>query len=196
MADAEGLKHAPETVVEVVAQHDHSDDVEERNGPDLKAVNHIVIDVMDFERPAGMNGAKSEMEKVEDDESENDRAGPHHGARSVGGGDVLFFDVADRACFFLQEPQLERRPDVKKDGDEKADARGPEEAGMGFQSGGIVIELLGGDINLKVAEKVADDKAKQHDARDGHDGFLADGGLPETECAGSELDSSSAHKRK
>lgn len=83
MADAEGLKHAPEAMVEVIAEHDHRDDVEKGDRPDLEAINHVVIDVVNVEGAAGMHGAEGEMEKVEDDEGEDDGTGPHHGARSV-----------------------------------------------------------------------------------------------------------------
>ena len=46
MAEAQGLKHAPEAVIEVIAEHDHGDDIEEGDGPDLKTVDNVVVDVV------------------------------------------------------------------------------------------------------------------------------------------------------
>ena len=66
MAEAERLKHAPQAVIQVIAKHDHRDDVEQRNRPDLKASDHIVVDIVLVERAAGMDGAKGEMQQVED----------------------------------------------------------------------------------------------------------------------------------
>src|SRR5271157_1673733 len=66
MAEAEGLKHTPEAVIEVIAEHAHGDDVEERDGPNLEAGDYIVVDVVFVERPAGVHGAEGEVQKVKD----------------------------------------------------------------------------------------------------------------------------------
>ena len=42
MAEAQGLEDAPKAVIEVIAEHDHGDDVEERDGPDWKPVTTLL----------------------------------------------------------------------------------------------------------------------------------------------------------
>ena len=42
----------------------------------------------------------------------------------------------------------------------------------------VGVDVLGGFVHLEVAEHVAYDEAEHHDAGDGHDDFLAVGGLP------------------
>ncbi len=61
MAETEGLKHAPEAVIEVIAEHDHGDDVEEGDGPDLKAGDNIIVDVVLVEGAARVNGAEGKV---------------------------------------------------------------------------------------------------------------------------------------
>ena|SRR6516162_2068816 len=95
MADAEGLERAPQAVIEMVAEHDHRDDIEERNGPDLEAGDDVVVDVVLVEVAARMNGAEGKVEKMKNDEGEKDRAAPHHGARGVSGVRVGFSYVLD-----------------------------------------------------------------------------------------------------
>ena len=193
MAEAERLKHAPQSVIEVIAEHDHGNDVKERDRPNLKTVHDVVVHVVGIEGTARMDGAEGEVEQVEDEESEDDRAAPHHGARSVGRGNVGFFDISDGTRFFLEEPQLERGPDVKDDGEKECEASAPERAGMGLEKLGVMIDFFGWLVDLQVAEQVADDKAEENKTRDGHDGFLADSGLPETKRARRKRDSRSAH---
>ena len=118
MAEAERLKHAPEAVIEVVAKHDHGDDVEERNGPDLKAEDHVIVNVVFVEGRAGMNGAERELQQVENNESRDDGAAPQHGAGSVSGIEIGLLDVFDGPGVALQQPKLEGRPDVQADGEE------------------------------------------------------------------------------
>src|SRR5215475_766058 len=193
MTEPEGLKHAPEAVIEVIAKHDHSDDVEERDGPNLKAIHNVVVHIVRVERAAWMNRAKSEMKKMVDEEYQDDRTAPHHGARRVTRSDVCFPNVGDGARFLLKEPQLERRPDVKNDGDEKRNASSPQRIGVCLEKCRIVIDFLGGLIDLEIAEQVTNNEAEENQTSDGHDGFLTDGGLPETKRAGRKRDSRSAH---
>ena len=194
MAEAERLEHAPEAVIEVEAEHEHGEDVEERDGPDLKAGDDVVVDVVLIPGAAGMDGAEGEVEEMKDDEGEKDGAGPLHGAGGVGGVEILFFDVADGTGAALEEPELERGPDVKDDGDEQSDARAPQESGERFEIGGIAIDVFGREKDLQVAEQVGDDEAEEDDAGDGHDGFFADGGLPEGEIGGAQMEGSGTHR--
>src|SRR5271157_798361 len=54
MAEAERLEHAPEAMIEVIAKQNHGDDVEERDGPVLKAGDDVVVDVVLVKGAAGM----------------------------------------------------------------------------------------------------------------------------------------------
>src|SRR5215472_6757967 len=132
MADAEGLEHAPQTVIEMVAKHDHRDDVEERNRPHLEAGDDIVIDVVFVEVAARMNGPERKVEKMKNDEGEKDRATPHHGARGVSRVLVDFSYVPDGTCNRLQTRHLNGLQDVENHGDQKNNARAPKERGQGF----------------------------------------------------------------
>ena len=180
MTDAEGLKHAPETVIEVIAEHDHSDDVEQGDGPNLESGDHIIVNVVFVEGTAGMNRAEGEVKQVKDDKGEDNRAAPHHGPRGVCRSDIVFFDVGNGAGLLLQQPKLQGGPDVQEDGEKKADARGPEKAGMGLQRGGVMVDLFLRDIDLQVAEEMTDNETEENDAGDRHNRFFANGGLPET----------------
>src|SRR5208337_1612711 len=183
VAEAERLKHAPQAVIEVIAKHDHGDDVEERDGPDLEAGDDVVVDVVLVEGPAGVHGPESKVQEVENEESEDDGAAPEHGAGGVGGIEIGLFDVVDGPGVALQEPELEGGPDVQADGKEQGDARTPQECGERFQRGRVVIDMFGWQVDLEIAEQVAANETEQHEAGDGHNRFLADGGLPEMQAA-------------
>ena len=104
----------------------------------MEASDDVVVDVVFDERAAGMNDAKGEVEQVEDDEGEDDRAAPDHGAGGVGGMFVDLFNVGDGAGGALKKDKLPGGPDVEEDGDEQGDAGSPEERGHGMERGGIV----------------------------------------------------------
>src|SRR5208283_3147557 len=193
MAEAERLKHAPQAVIEVIAKHDHGDDVENGDGPNLEAGDHVVVDVAFVEGPAGVHGAEGEVEEMENQESEDDGAAPQHRAGSVGGIEIGLLDVADGAGGALQKPELEGRPDVQADGNEESDASAPQEGREGFQRGRVVIDMFGGQKDLQIAEQMADDETEQDEAGDGHNRFFADSGLPEMQAAGRKVDRGSAH---
>ena len=75
---------------------------------------------------------------------------------------------------------------MQDDRNEERDPRAPQKSGHGLQQRRIVIELFGSFVDLKIAEQVANDESEEDDAGDGHDGFLADGGLPKPQAAGRE----------
>jgi hypothetical protein len=193
MAKAERLEHAPQAVIEVIAKHDHGDDVEKGDGPDLETGDHIVVDVVFVEGPAGVHGTEGKVQEVEDYESSDDGPAPQHGSGSVGGIEIGLLDVVYGPGGALQEPKLERRPDVQADGKEQSDPRAPQEGGERFQRGRVVIDFFGWQEDLQIAEQVAANETEQHKAGDGHYRFLADGGLPEMQAAGRKVNRSSAH---
>src|SRR5208337_3892047 len=193
VAEAERLEHAPQAVIEVIAKHDHGDDVEERDGPDLEACDHVVVDVVFVEGPAGVHGSEGKVQEMEDQESQDDGPAPQHGPGSVSGIEIGLFDVVDGPGGALQKPELKRRPNVQAYGKEQGDPRAPQKGGKRFQRRGVVIDFFGRQEDLQIAEQVADDETEQDEASDGHDRFLADGGLPEMQAAGREVYRGSAH---
>lgn len=193
MAEAERLKHTPQAVIEVITKHDHSDDVEEGDGPDLEAGDDVVVDIVFIERTARVQGPEGQVEEVEDYERQDDWAAPLHGARGVGGIDVSFFDVTDGASCALQKPELPGRPNVQDHRNQQGEARGPQEVGDRPQKCGIVVDFFGWFEDLEIAEQVTDDETEQDEAGDGHDCFFADGGLPEPQAVGAEVHCSSVH---
>ncbi len=56
-----------------------------------------------------------------------------------------------------------------------------------------MIDFFGWQEDLKIAEQVADNKAEEDEAGDGHNGFLTDRGLPETQATGRKFYRSSTH---
>ncbi len=177
----------------MIAEHDHSDDVEKRDGPDLETGDYIVVDVVFDEGRAGMDHAEGEFQEVEDDEGQDDGAAPIHGSGSIGGMEIGFFDVVDGPGLALEEPELECGPDVQQYGDEQDDAGAPEEEREGFQGSGVMIDFFGRLVNLQIAEEMDDDEAEKNGAGDGHDGFFADGGLPEAQGARRKMNRWGAH---
>jgi hypothetical protein len=94
----------------------------------------------------------------------------------------------------LKEPKLPGGPDVEEDGDEQGDAGSPEKRRHGMERGGIVINLFGWQINLEIAEEMGDDETEKDKAGDGHDGFFADGGLPDAQIGGRKIDGGGTHR--
>src|SRR5271155_618737 len=119
VAEAERLEHAPEAMIEVIAKHDHGDDIEEGDGPKLEAGDDVVVDVVFVEGAARMNSSKREVQEMEDDESQDDGPAPIHGPGSVGGMEIGFLDVVYGAGVALQAPELKRRPDVEADSNQE-----------------------------------------------------------------------------
>ena len=60
-------------------------------------------------------------------------------------------------------------------------AHPPQQRRHGMQERGVVVHLLGAQINLHVSEQVADQVTEQHDAGSGHHGFFADRRLIEVD---------------
>lgn len=193
MAESERLKHAPQTVVKVKAEQDHGHDVKERHWPELETGDYIVVDVVFFEGPARVHDTKSEMQEVEDYEGENDGAAPHHRAGRVSGMEVGFFDIPNGPGGALQAPELKRCPDMKDDGNQQSDARSPQERRERPQRGGVVIDFFGRDIHLEITEEMSNYEAEEQEAGYRHDGFLADGSLPEAQRTSLQVERSGTH---
>jgi len=82
---------------------------------------------------------------------------------------------------------------VQADGKEQCDPRAPQEGGERFQRRRVMIDFFGWQGRSADCRAGADDEAEQDEAGDGHDRFLADGGLPEMQAAGRKTYRSSAH---
>lgn len=193
MAEAERLKHAPQTVIQVIAEHAHGDDVEQRDRPNLKTKDDVVVDVVFVEGGTRMDRADGELQKVPDHEGKNDGAAPLHGAGSISGVEIDLFYVADWTSFALQQPELEGRPNVQNYGNEENDARAPKKSRKRFQERRVPIYFFRPLENLQVTGQVADNKAEQNNAGNGHNGFFANGGLPKPQAAGLEIYCGCAH---
>jgi hypothetical protein len=82
---------------------------------------------------------------------------------------------------------------VQADGKEQGDPRAPQEGGERFQRSRVVIDFFRWQEDLQIAEQVADHETEQDEAGDGHNRFLADGGLPEPQAGARKIYRSSAH---
>src|SRR4051812_12639898 len=94
MIDPEGLEHAPHAVPQVETQQDHAEDVPGRNVSDLKTANRIAVHIALLERAPGMDNSHGEMQKVINDEREQDGTAPIHGPRGVRRNRILSLRVA------------------------------------------------------------------------------------------------------
>ena len=169
-------------MVEVQAQHHLRNDVDPYQPWDLKALDHVVIDVG---QPVGAHRkvlvpeprvvAEREMRQVVDDVHQDERPADLHRQRRVARGHVLLVLVTDGPRLSVEHHELHRAHDVCADGEQQHDAGPPQERGRVVEELGVLVERPRPEIDLKVAEHVADHEAEEHDAADGHDVLLADG---------------------
>src|SRR5262249_54870474 len=62
MTESQRLEHAPQPVIEVVAKHDHRNDVEDRYRPNLKPGYDVAVDVVRIEWPTRMHYPERELQ--------------------------------------------------------------------------------------------------------------------------------------
>jgi len=178
MAKADGLEHAPQAMAKVQTQKAHSEDVPGRNPPYLESGNYILIDVTLDEGRTRVDVTGCELKEMEDDEGQDDGAAPVHGAGGIGRVDGLAARVADRPGCLAAERKLNGCSDMQGNGQEHDAAFEPQEFAEIVEEVTVGVDVLGGLEHLEVAEHMADDEAEHHDTGDGHDDFLAVGGLP------------------
>ena len=97
---------------------------------------------------------------------------------------VGFLDVRDGASMTLEAPELEGRPNVQNHGNEEGDTRAPQKSRDAAERGGVLIDFFGRQVDLEIAEEMGDYETEKNKAGYGHDGFFADGGLPESQRGG------------
>src|SRR5438552_1288307 len=106
-----------------------ADDVESGDPRDLKAFDHHAEDIVAFfivkSEVLGLDPADGEVEKVENDEDQNDGAGNHHRAGSDGGAGGIFFFILLTVSSAIANRNCDSRPDMEDDDGEKAEAKRP-----------------------------------------------------------------------
>ena len=129
-----------------------------------------------------MHRAGGEVKKVVDDEEEEDRSAPAHGARSVGGLAPRLLAIADGPGGGGGQGERGRGPDVEDDRDEEHRPRDPERCAMAdlAQEDAVVVDRFGTQVHLEVPDHVAHDESEEDDAGRGHHHLLADRGPEET----------------
>lgn len=194
MVKANRLEHAPQAMAQMQSQQEHGEDVPGRHIPDLESGDYIVINVLLNEVRAGVNDSGSEVEDVEDDEGQQDRAAPVHGARGVTGSDVLFFGILHRARLRLADGKLRGGPNVKDYCNQQNRARDPQRFRSPVQKLAICIQRFGPLKRLQVSRHVNDNKDEQDCARYGHHHLFSIGGIPKARRPGFAIrDRNSCH---
>ena len=175
VAEAEGLQHAPEAVVHVQPQGAHRQRVEGGGERVLEAEHDVAEDVALHE--LGVRGPQREVREVVDDEGRQQRTGPHHRARRVGGLARLPVAVAHRAGRPVREGQGHGRPDVEPHRDEEPPAGDPDALPVQevLQELAVVVDGLGAEVDLEVADHVPDDESVEHEPARRHHHLLPDG---------------------
>src|SRR6185437_869816 len=96
MWHAEGLQHAPEPMAQVKTEKDEREDIPRGNPPYLETGQHVVVNVAGNEHRIRMDSSGGELQKVEDDEGQNDGSGPVHRSRRVRRVDRLLARITHR----------------------------------------------------------------------------------------------------
>src|SRR5688572_29666894 len=115
-----------------------------------------------------------------DDEKTDHRAAQHHRAGARRALDIARLDVGDRPSCRLYRRELNRRPCMQQDGNQKKDTYPPEQSRTSMQRFRVVVHHLASQENLKVAKHVANEKSGEDQARHRHDRLLADCGIVES----------------
>ena len=84
----------------------------------------------------------------------NDRTAEHHRSSMPSWPGRCRLDVADRPRGAFDRGQLNRRPDMKQDGNQKHDARAPEQFRSAVKRFRIVVHHLRAQKNLKISQHV------------------------------------------
>src|SRR5439155_16853339 len=124
---SERLEHAPDSVAEMQAKCAHRHDIEQRDGPKGKARHHVLVHGERLELPrAEPDDTSGEVQKVENDEDNQERAAPAHYARGECRLDVSFHAVSDGSGRPAHARELDRCGDVKSHTYEQDDPDKPE----------------------------------------------------------------------
>ena len=192
---AEGLRGAPDAVVQVGAEHQHRHQVDHRQPPGRERVDEQVVRVV-RRAAVDVHLADREVQQVPDDEQQQRDAAPPHQPRRLGRSGVLLHRVRRGARRARPSPQRDRGVDVHHEREEQPDPDQPEETRVGQHRlaegaqvlGVLVVGVVAGE-GLQVAVHVQQHEGDEDHAADGHQDLQGDGGAhaagPPDEGAGS-----------
>ncbi len=115
-------------MVEVQAESAHRQDVENRNGPHGKSCHDVLVhgEVPELTRLES-DGAGSQMNKMKEDEGNQQYATPAHHPRGEGRLDIALTVISNWSRSPAHTAELERRGDVKSHTCQQDDADHPEQ---------------------------------------------------------------------
>src|SRR6185503_5742252 len=132
----------------------------------------------------------SQMQKVENDEGNQQRSAPAHRPRGPARLDISFRGISDGSRSPAHASKLDRRYDMERHRNEQDDPYEPEQLSVAElrhtdfpKESGVRVDLVRSCEDLQIAEYVADHEADEDDAGDRHHDLLADHGVPEGDQA-------------
>lgn len=146
----------------------------------LKTVNHHGENIIMVERIILQQGelriefARSEMQKVKNDESKDDQPAHDHVARGEARLDVIFPFVRDRTGAAILERERDGEENMQQNICQEKAADHPKEQTEIAQMLRVTVHPVGSEKDLQIPEKMSDHKCEQNDPGHRHDHFLAD----------------------
>src|SRR4051794_9019261 len=181
---AERARRALEAVVDVQPQRDHRRDVDDVLPPVREVLDDVGVGPRLVVAVDGDAGA--EVQQAPDDEQPERDATPAHVPSRRRGLEALTPGVPDRTGAEVPPGQLHGRDDVQQHDDEQEGALDPQEPGAlehrradRAQPVRVVVELLGSEEDLEVAEHVQEQPQDHDHAGDGDDHLFPDRAAPQ-----------------
>src|SRR5260370_25738667 len=104
MIEAEGVKHAPQAVIQMQTEREVGDDVDCADPPHLKSSDDVMVRIIGYE--IRMELSELQMSEVIPDEEKDDDAAPSHRSRGVARFDIIAVVVRNRPRATVHQCQL------------------------------------------------------------------------------------------
>ena len=168
-------------MAQVQAEQTDRHDVGNRNRQTLEADDDVRVDI--HRRKLGVEGACREMQQMVHNESRHHRTAVIHGPRSERRVGIVLLGIADGTRVLVDPHQLDRGDNMGRHAQQKNGACHPEKLHVALEEGRILVEPIGAQENLEIAEEVAGDKAEEDRSSQSHYGLFEDRRFEEPESA-------------
>src|SRR5262245_44179503 len=105
-------------------------------------------------RKIRMDRSRRQMQEMEHDKSADDGSAQHHRPRRPTGTYVRSLHVSDRSRLLFDHAELNGRPDMQDDRNEKNRPQRPKQRKVGVERFGVMVHYCGTEKNLKIAKHV------------------------------------------
>src|SRR5262245_2326792 len=123
------------------------------------------------------------MKQVINDVAEKKHATPDHQARRRAGLNRLVHLIFDRTAGAVETRALNREQNVQRHGNQKHDARAPENRRVRFQEMSVIVYFFRTGKDLKITGEVTDHESEKNEARQRNDDLLSDRGSKKHQIA-------------